>query len=76
MLSFCKAATLAEICSHDYVLTPGRDVGAAEVEKDGVMFEGKMSRPAAQLGWQQVGAARLDALIRANLEAIGYAVPQ
>jgi type I restriction enzyme M protein len=73
---FCKAAKLAEIRSHDYVLTPGRYVGAAEVEADGEPFEEKMSRLATELGQQQVEAARLDALIRANLEAIGYAVPQ
>jgi type I restriction enzyme M protein len=41
---FCKAATLAEIQSHDFVLTPGRYVGAEEVEDDGEPFEEKMER--------------------------------
>jgi type I restriction enzyme M protein len=31
---FCKSATLEEMKSHHYVLTPGRYVGAAEVEDD------------------------------------------
>ena len=38
---FCKAATLEEIKANDYVLTPGRYVGAEEEEDDGVPFEGK-----------------------------------
>ncbi|WP_372654341.1 type I restriction-modification system subunit M, partial [Alcanivorax borkumensis] len=33
---FCKATTLDDIKANDYVLTPGRYVGAAELEDDGV----------------------------------------
>ena len=33
---FCKVATLQDIKDNDYVLTPGRYVGAAEQEEDGV----------------------------------------
>lgn len=39
---FCKVATLQDIKDNDYVLTPGRYVGAAEQEEDGVAFETKM----------------------------------
>src|SRR5208283_830750 len=35
---FCKAASHAEIEGHGYVLTPGRYVGAADVEDDDVPF--------------------------------------
>lgn len=35
---FCKVATLQDIKDNDYVLTPGRYVGAAEQEEDGVAF--------------------------------------
>ena len=40
---FCKRATLEEIRKHGHVLTPGRYVGAEEVEDDGEPFEEKMA---------------------------------
>jgi type I restriction enzyme M protein len=69
---FCKAATLDEIRGHTYILTPGRYVGAAEVEEDDEPFEDKMERLTAELREQMAQAARLDRLIWANLEEIGY----
>jgi len=69
---FCKSATLDDIKKHGYVLTPGRYVGAAEMEDDGEPFETKMQRLAVELREQTEQAARLDTLIWANLEDIGY----
>ena len=69
---FCKSATLDDIRHHGYILTPGRYVGAAEVEDDGEPFEQKMARLTAELKKQQAEAARLDKLIWANLKDIGY----
>jgi type I restriction enzyme M protein len=69
---FCKTAKLAEIQHHGYILTPGRYVGAAEVEEDGEPFEAKMARLTAELKQQTAEAKRLDKLIWANLEDIGY----
>jgi type I restriction enzyme M protein len=69
---FCKAATLAEIEKHGFVLTPGRYVGAEEVEDDGEPFEEKMSRLVAELGAQMTEAGSLDKRIRANLKALGF----
>lgn len=71
---FCKSATLDEITSHGHVLTPGRYVGAEAVEDDGEPFEVKMKRLVGELAGQQAEAARLDAVISANLRALGYAV--
>lgn len=69
---FCKSATLKDIQSHGHVLTPGRYVGAEEIEDDGVPFEEKMAELAAQLYEQMAEAAELDAAIRKNLEVLGY----
>jgi type I restriction enzyme M protein len=69
---FCKSATLDDIAKHGYVLTPGRYVGAADVEDDGEPFEEKMARLSAQWRAQRAEAARLDAAIEANLKGLGY----
>jgi len=69
---FCKSATLDEIKANDYVLTPGRYVGAAEIEDDGVLFEEKMAELSQTLYRQMQESAELDAVIRQNLEGLGY----
>ncbi len=69
---FCKSATTAEIAAHGYVLTPGRYVGAEEVEDDGEPFEEKMPRLVAELQGQFAESAKLEAAIRANLKGLGY----
>jgi type I restriction enzyme M protein len=71
---FCKSATTQEIASHGWVLTPGRYVGAEEVEDDGDPFEEKMPRLVAELNAQFVESAKLEAAIRANLKGLGYAI--
>lgn len=69
---FCKAVTLDDIKKHDFVLTPGRYVGAAEQEADGEPFEEKMARLTAQLDAQFGENARLEKVIRENLARLGY----
>ncbi len=69
---FCKSAAIEEIKEHGYVLTPGRYVGAAEVEDDGVPFEEKMAELSATLYEQFAQADKIEAVIRRNLEALGY----
>lgn len=69
---FCKSATPDEIRQHGHVLTPGRYVGAADVEEDDEPFEQKMKRFAAQLGEQFAEGARLEKAIRENLKGLGY----
>jgi type I restriction enzyme M protein len=69
---FCKGATLEEVRRHGHVLTPGRYVGAAQVEEDGEPFEEKMRQLTARLRDQQAEAVRLDTAIAANLKRLGY----
>ena len=69
---FCKSAALEEIAGHGYVLTPGRYVGAADLDDDGEPFEEKMERLAAELLAQFEESARLERVIRESLKGIGY----
>lgn len=71
---FCKSATTAEIAAHGHVLTPGRYVGAEEVEDDGEPFEEKMPRLIAELNIQFAESARLEQAIKANLKGLGYEI--
>ena len=69
---FCKDATLEEIREHNHILTPGRYVGAEEVEDDGEPFEEKMPRLVSRLYEQFEEADALERQIRENLEGLGY----
>ena len=69
---FCKSAALDEIAGHGYVLTPGRYVGAPDVEDDGEPFEEKMERLTAQLQEQFTESAQLEQTIRENLGRLGW----
>ncbi len=69
---FCKAAKVEDIREHGHVLTPGRYVGAEEVEDDIEPFKDKMKRLAATLRNQTAKATQLDAAITANLKELGY----
>ena len=69
---FCKSATTAEIAARGHVLTPGRYVGAEELEDDGEPFEEKMPRLVAELEAQFAESAKLEQAIRANLRGLGY----
>lgn len=72
MPGFCKSAPIKEIASHGYVLTPGRYVGAEEIEDDDEPFEEKMKRLTTQLNDQFKESARLENEIRNNLKELGY----
>ena len=69
---FCKSATLDDIKANDYVLTPGRYVGAAVVEEDNELFEEKMQQLTQTLFQQMAEAQALDTVIKQNLKGLGY----
>ena len=72
VLGYCKKASLEEIASNDYVLTPGRYVGTEEVEDDGIPFEEKMKTLTEELSDQFKQSNELDEEIKRVLGAIGY----
>jgi type I restriction enzyme M protein len=69
---FCRSVSLAEIAQHGHVLTPGRYVGAEEVEDNDEDFAVKMQQLTEKLGEQMAKGAELDALIRQKLGGLGY----
>ena len=69
---FCKSETIETVKEHGYVLTPGRYVGAAEIEDDGIPFEEKMAELSTTLYKQFTEADQLEATIRKNLKTLGY----
>ncbi|MGA9771408.1 MAG: class I SAM-dependent DNA methyltransferase [Blastocatellia bacterium] len=71
---YCRAVKTREIEQHGYVLTPGRYVGAEEIEEDDEAFAVKMQRLTSQLGEQFAESARLEAEIKKNLLRIGYKI--
>ncbi len=71
---FCKSATLEEIKKHDFVLTPGRYVGATEELDDGIPFGEKMATLTAKLSKQFAESATLEAEIKKSLAGLGYEI--
>jgi len=71
---FCKSVELEELKKHDYVLTPGRYVGAADEIDDGEPFAEKMARLTAQLKKQFEESDKLEGEIKKNLAGLGYDV--
>lgn len=69
---FCRSVTLAEIAEHGHVLTPGRYVGAEELEDNDEAFVTKMQKLTEKLGEQMAIGVELDQLIRKKLGGLGY----
>lgn len=67
---FCKSATLEEIKKNSYVLTPGRYVGIAPEEDDGIPFEEKMQKLTDELKQYFEEGHKLEKEIEDNLKNI------
>lgn len=67
---FCKSAKLEDIKSHGYVLTPGRYVGAADVEDDEAPFAERFEALRAKLEEQFDESANLTHLVRTRLASV------
>ena len=69
---FCKSVTIEEIRAQGYVLTPGRYVGAAELEEDDEPFGEKMARLTKELEAQFEESDKLKKAIRKSLKNLTY----
>jgi len=69
---FAKSASIEEIRSHDYVLTPGRYVGIEDEIDDGISFDEKMQKLTFELAEQFKKSESLEENIKENLKDIGY----
>jgi len=68
---YCYSATLAEVRTHDHVLTPGRYVGAAEIDDgDDEPIGSKVARLTGELYAHFAESARLEQEVRRQLERI------
>lgn len=71
ILGLCKLATIEEIESKNYSLTPGAYVGVAEAEDDGVDFNERMKEIHKELIELQAESNELMNSISKNLEDLG-----
>ena len=71
---YCKAAKIDEIEKNKFVLTPGRYVGAEDIEDDGEPFEDKMKKLTTEYAKLSSESTKLDKEIRKNLKEIGFEI--
>lgn len=69
---FCASASLKEIETNGFVLTPGRYVGASDADDDAEPFDEKMKRLTDLLKLIQTEGENLDPKIADNLRRLGY----
>jgi type I restriction enzyme M protein len=69
---YCKSSNTEEIEKNGFVLTPGRYVGFADEEDDGVPFEEKMKNYTNTLNKQIQESSDLEKKIKSNLKNLGF----
>lgn len=69
---FCKSATIEEITTHNYVLTPGRYVGIEDLEDEDEPFAERMTRLTNKLTEQFQESARIENEIKQIIKDWGY----
>ena len=71
---FCAVTDLETIAKQDYILTPGRYVGIADVEEDSEPFDEKMARLTSELSKMFEHSHSLEEEIKKQLGSIGYKI--
>ena len=71
---FCAVVSTDDIAKHDYILTPGRYVGIADVEDDGELFEEKMERLTGELSDLFRKSRDAEDEIRRQMKSVGFEV--
>ena len=71
MPGFCQSASLEDIKKHEFALTPGRYVGATDVEDDDQAFEQRMNVLTGELSSLFDRGANLEAEVRRQLARVG-----
>ena len=74
MKGFCAVKTIEEIRKQEFILTPGRYVGIAEAEDDGIPFEEKMETLTNELSELFAEDTRLQDEIREQLAKTGFTI--
>jgi type I restriction enzyme M protein len=69
---FAKAASMGEVATQGFVLTPGRYVGTEAAEEDEEGFDAKMTRLTGALRDQIADGTALDERIRKALAGVGH----
>jgi type I restriction enzyme M protein len=67
---FARAVTLDEIAEHAFVITPGRYVGAAELEDDGEPIGDKIARLTTELYAEFANGRQLETQVREQLSRL------
>lgn len=70
VLGFAKAANIDEIAKHDFALTPGRYVGAAETEAADEPIDEKVERLTSELLAEFDRGAQLEQVVREKLAGL------
>lgn len=71
---FCAVVDTEAISKQDYILTPGRYVGIAEVADDGIPFADKMNAITSELSDLFAKGHELEAEIKKQLASIGFEI--
>lgn len=73
---FCRSLSLEEVRKHGHVLTPGRYVGAEDVEDDSAPFEERISELRSELAGMFAGSRNLENAILGRVDKRDSQLPR